>query len=57
MLGLRLGLRLRLRLDELRCNLDLTLVVVSTFTRGWSEDWRVMLNLTQDQIMLMLSLS
>ena len=37
-----------------RCNLDLTLVVVSTFTGGWSEDWRVMLNSTQDQIKLKL---
>ena len=39
---------------ELRCNLDLTLGVVSTFTGGWSEDWRVMLNSTQDQIKLKL---
>ena len=30
----------------------MTLVVVSTFTGGWSEDWRVMLNSTQDQIKL-----
>ena len=59
-------MELRLRLDELRCNydelircnLDLTLVVVSTFTGGWvvgwSEDWRLMLNLTQYQIKLKL---
>ena len=42
----------------LRCNSDLSLVVVSTFTGGrvvgWSEDWRVMLNSTQDQIKLKL---
>ena len=40
----------------LRCNLDLRLV--STFTGGrvggWSEEWRVMLNSTQDQIKLKL---
>ena len=42
------------------CNLDVTLVVISTFTGGrvggrvggWSEEWRVMLNSTQDQIKL-----
>ena len=38
----------------LRCNLDLSLVVVSTCTGGWSEDWRVMLNSTQDPIKLKL---
>ena len=42
----------------MRCNLDLSLDVVSTFTGGrvggWSEDWRVMLNSTQDQIKLKL---
>ena len=58
MLGLRLELMLGLRLDELRCNLYLTLVVVFTFTGwrvgGWLEDWRVMLNSTQDQIKLKL---
>ena len=47
---------LRYNLDEPNCNLDLTLVVVFTFTGGWvdgwSEDWRVMLNSTQDQIKL-----
>ena len=40
----------------------MTLVVISTFTGGWvggrvggwSEDWRVMLNSTQDQIKLKL---
>ena len=36
----------------------MVLVVVSTFTFGWSggwlEDWRVMLNSTQDQIKLKL---
>ena len=36
----------------------MTLVVVSTFTGGWvvgwSEDWRVMLNLTRDQSKLKL---
>ena len=43
------------------CNSDLTLLVVSTFkggwvgrVGGWSEDWRVMLNSTQDQIKLKL---
>ena len=41
----------------LRCNLDLRLVV-SLLSRvgGWSEDWRVMLNSTQDQIKLKLKL-
>ena len=34
-LRLRLELRLGLRLDELRCKLDLTLVFGSTFTGGW----------------------
>ena len=46
----------------LRCNLDLSLVVVPTYTGGWVvgwlggwlEDWRVMLNSTQDQIKLKL---
>ena len=33
-LGLQSGLRLGLRLDELRCNLDLTLVIVTTFLEG-----------------------
>ena len=45
-----------MNLDTTKMNLgvylDLTLVVVSTFTGGWSEDWRVMLNSTQDQIKL-----
>ena len=41
-------------LKVLRSNLDLTLVVVSTFTGGWSEYWRVMLNSTEDHIKLKL---
>ena len=49
---------LRYNKDEPRCNLDLTLVVVSTLTGwwvgGWSEEWRVMQNSTQDQIKLKL---
>ena len=45
-----------MNLDTTKMNLgvylDLTLVVVSTFTGGWSEDWRVMLNSTPDQFKL-----
>ena len=48
------GVEVRCNEDELRCNLVLILVVVSTFTGGWSEDWRVMLKSTQDQIKLKL---
>ena len=47
-----------MNLDTTKMNLgvylDLTLVVVSTFTGGWSDDWRVMLNSTPDQIKLKL---
>ena len=50
------GIGVGVEVGFLRCNLDLRLVVVSTFTGGrvvgWSEDWRVMLNSTQDQIKL-----
>ena len=52
--GVEFEVKVGVEVGLLRCNLDLRLVVVSTFTGGWSEDWRVMLNSTQDQIKLKL---
>ena len=46
--GVEVVVEVGVEVGFLRCNLDLSLVVVSTFTGGWSEDWRVMLNSTQD---------
>ena len=51
------GVEFEVEVGFLRCNLDLRLVVVSTFTGGWSggwvggwsKVWRVMLNSTQNQ--------
>ena len=52
------GVDFEVEVGVLRCNLDLSLVVVPTYTGGWLggwlEDWRVMLNSTQDQIKLKL---
>ena len=39
--GVEFEVEVGVEVGFLRCNLDLRLVVVSTFTGGWSEDWRV----------------
>ena len=58
--GVEFEVEVGVEVGFLRCNLDLRLVVVSIsrgvvgWSGGWSEDWRVMLNSTQDQIKLKL---